>query len=158
MQAWIRCSQPGMAEWVVHLMLQFLRPDTVSFNIVISAAEDHWAWALWLWSSRCGNTRTLNAASKSYEASTWPLQLGVLDAARQVSIRPDLVTFNTSAAGVTKEGTFIYGTTINEEEVVRGFREFILKFVQNKEEETEATYLRQLRKTWELQEEWNGYK
>jgi len=51
-----------------------------------------------------------------------------------------------------EEGSFIYGTTINEEEVVRDFRDFVTTFKVNKED-TEATYLRQLRKNWEQKEE-----
>ncbi|CAK9046948.1 unnamed protein product, partial [Durusdinium trenchii] len=48
-----------------------------------------------------------------------------------------------------EEGNFIYGTTINEEEVVRDFRDFVTKFVES----GEATYLKQLRKIWEQQED-----
>jgi len=80
----------------------FLRPGIVSFNTVINKIEDHWAWATWLWASICGNTRTLNATLKSFEATTWRWGLELFERAQKVSIQADLVTLNTSASQVTK--------------------------------------------------------
>eukprot|EP00437_Effrenium_voratum_P008422 CAMPEP_0181426100 /NCGR_PEP_ID=MMETSP1110-20121109/15492_1 /TAXON_ID=174948 /ORGANISM="Symbiodinium sp., Strain CCMP421" /LENGTH=751 /DNA_ID=CAMNT_0023549291 /DNA_START=52 /DNA_END=2307 /DNA_ORIENTATION=+ len=50
------------------------------------------------------------------------------------------------------EGAFIYGTTINDEEVVKDFRAFVTTHKVDKNEE-DATYMKQLRKVWEQQED-----
>eukprot|EP00434_Breviolum_minutum_P036189 symbB.v1.2.032059.t1/scaffold3764.1/size50773/2 len=64
----------------------------VSFNTVINKIEDRWAWATWLWASICGNTRTLNATLKSFEATTWRWGLELFERAQKVSIQADLAS------------------------------------------------------------------